>query len=997
MGRTFRRICGLAYALAAFSAAEAQEPGATGTITGRVTDRATGQPVPDAQLSIVGTTRGARTNETGAYRITAVPPGLARVRVLRIGFESVTDSVTVPAGGTATLDFPLAVAATRLDQIVVTATGESLRRRETGSAASAIAVDSVDKTATADLTDLLSSRASSVVVTQTSGTTGGGSRIRIRGSNSVSLSNEPLILIDGVRATADVLGSSLDIGGQNPSRLDDLNPEDIESMEVIKGPAGVALYGTAAANGVIQIRTKRGQSGRTKWTSYAEGGTVREVTDFPANYAQVGIRPSGNRTTGCTLDQQSDGLCTATPDSLLSFNPLEQASPFVNGSRQAYGLSVAGGGNVATYYVSGDYDREQGVYPNNAARRTSLRANISGKLRDDLDLTVNSGYVQSRLQLPQNDNNDLGPLGNGLLGFAVDNSTHGYLGFGPDISNAIITRQDGDRFTGSLNANWRPLSWLSTVGVVGLDYLSRDDNQILPPNLIEAPDRRSLGSRTSNPYSLWTYTANGSATATYGLTSALKSTSTAGLQYTKELIKGTQAFGRGLAAGTGSLSGTTSDFAVFEQNSNIVTVGAFAQEQLAWGDRLFLTGALRGDDNSTFGQDFKFVYYPSVNLSWVVNEEGFFPQNRWVNTLRLRTAYGQSGQRPGFRNALTFYNAVGVRRGESDVGGVAIGDTVGNAVLKPERSAEYELGADAGFFGGRLGVDLTYYNKDTRDALILRLLPPSAGALSRFENLGRVTNKGFEATVNATLLDLRAAKWDATITGATNSNRLVTLGEGVDTIFFGLGANDGNSVQRFVEGKPMGGYWQRPLLGYSDANDDGIIQPDEVQLGESSVYLGNPIPKTEVSINTGVTFFQYFRVSGVLNHRGGFSVYNSTQQFRCAVIARCREAYDPTAPLPQQAARIASLVGSDAGYIEDGSFWKLRELAFTLSAPQQLADRLRTSGLSLTVAGRNLATWSDYTGFDPEVNFNGTSNFSTADFLTQPPVRYWTARINASW
>ena len=987
-------------ALASPREAPAQNPsaGSTGTIVGRVVEVGTSQPVPDAQVVVAGTGFGTRTDASGQYRIVNVPAGLAQLRVMRIGYEPATDSVTVIAGGTATRDLAVRPAPTRLNQVVITATGESLRRRETGSAVSSIEVDSVDKTASADMTDLLSGRASNVVVQQASGTTGGGSRIRIRGSNSISLSNEPLILIDGVRATTDVTGSSIAIGGQNPSRLDDLNPEDIADMEVIKGPAGVALYGTAAANGVIQITTKRGRAGDTRWNAYAEGGSIREVTDYPANFGQVGTRPSGARTSFCTLDQQVDALCVATPDSILSFNPLEQVSPFVSGSRAGYGLAASGGGDRATYYVSGDLHREQGVYPNNKARRTSLRANINGRLRDNLDVAVSTGYVQGRLQLPQNDNNDLGPLGNGLLGTPFDTpDARGYLGFGPDVSNAVITKQDNDRFISSANVTWRPRSWLSTVGVAGLDFLSRNDNSILPPNIIPGPDQRSIGNRISNPYHLWTYTTNGSATATRDLSTALRSVTTAGVQYNKELVRGTQAFGQGLAAGTGSLAGTTSGFAVFEQNPTIVTIGAYGQQQFAWRDRLFVIGALRGDDNSTFGQDFEFALYPSLNVSWVIGEEPFFPKSNFMNSLRLRAAYGQSGQRPGFRNAATFYNVVGVKQQGSDVGGVAIGDTVGNAQLKPERSSEYELGADVGFFGGRAAVELTYYNKSTTDALILRQLPPSLGALSRFENLGRVTNKGFEATLNATIFDAPAARWDVTLTGSANRDKLVTLGEGVDTIFFGLGANDGNPIQRFVTGQPLGGFWQRPLLGYSDADNNGIITSGEVQLGESSVYLGNPMPREELTVNSGLTIRRNVRLSALLNYRGGFKVYNSTEQFRCAVITRCRTAFDPTAPLAEQARRIASMEGSDAGYIEDGSFWKLREAAVTLSAPERWASRLGRTALSLTIAGRNLATWTDYTGFDPELNFNGTSNFSTADFLTQPPVRYWTARVNASW
>ena len=288
MKRLLRRILvGSAVMFVPALAAHAQ---ATATITGRVTDRATQQPITDAQVLIVGTTRGARTTDAGQYRLTGVPVGTVRLRVIRLGYEAETRSVNLDANATATEDFALGATATRLDQVVVSATGESELRRESGNNVATINTDSIPKTLVNGVTDLISSRAANVVVTQTSGTTGGGSRIRIRGSNSLSLSNEPLIIIDGVRAISDVSGSTIDIGGQNPSRLDDLNPEDIDDIEIIKGPAAAALYGTAAANGVVQITTKRGRAGRTKWTAYADGGSVRDITSYPGNERREGPR-----------------------------------------------------------------------------------------------------------------------------------------------------------------------------------------------------------------------------------------------------------------------------------------------------------------------------------------------------------------------------------------------------------------------------------------------------------------------------------------------------------------------------------------------------------------------------------------------------------------------------------------------------------------------------------------------------------------------------------
>jgi TonB-dependent starch-binding outer membrane protein SusC len=977
----------------------------TGTITGRVTDRGTQAPIADVQIVIVGTQNGTRTNDAGEYRLPNVPAGSVRVRALRLGYAAVVDTVNVSAGQTATADFALTVSAARLDQVVIAAVGESERRRETGNSVATIAADSVPKSVIGNVSDLLSSRASSVVVTTTSGTTGGGSRIRIRGSNSVSLTNEPLIIIDGVRANSDPGGSTISVGGQNPTRLDDLNPAEIENIEIIKGPAAAALYGTAAANGVVQITTRRGRAGRTQWTAYGDGGQVSEITAWPANYQQIGTRPNGTgRVSRCFLLVQAAGACVPKADSLRAYNPLEDNSPFVTGFREQSGASATGGTNQLQYFLGGDYSREHGVFPNNLARRVNLRSNVTGELARNLNVGVRAGYGSLRLQLPQNDNNDQGPLGNGLLGRdPITSPNGGYLSFPKEVYQNVLTTQAVDRLTAGIDARWAPMTWLVVNGITGVDYAGRTDQAITPPGLIPAPDRRATGNATSNPYSLYTYTSNLSATATYRPAGQIEASTSIGTQYVGERVRGTQAFGEGLAGGTGSVGGTTSGFAVAAQNSDVITIGGYAQQKLAWRDKMFLTGALRGDDNSAFGQDFKFIYYPSASFSWVIGEESFFPKNPWLSSLRLRTSYGQSGQRPGFRNAITFYTAVAVRRAGSDVGAVTIGAPVGNASLKPERSAEYEVGFDAGFLKDRLSLEFTSYNKTTTDALILRNLPPSSGAASRYENLGKVTNQGIEGTLNAHLLDLKDLQFDVTATGSTNRNKLVRLGAGVDTIFFGLGANNGDFIQRHAEGLPLGGYWQRRILSYADSNSDGIIGTNEVVVDDHASYLGQPLPTRELSVSPSITLLRYFRVTGLLDYRGGFKIYNATEQFRCAVFFNCRAANDKSVSLADQARAAASaranfgLDATDAGYVEDGSFWKFRELAVTMLAPKSWMGRSGPGSLSLTIAGRNLATWTKYTGFDPELNFNGTSNFSTAEFLTQPQVRYFTARINIGW
>ena len=647
MGR-IRRLWAMALASVAIPAVSLSQ--GVGVVTGRVTNAANGQPIPGAQVVAVGAQRGAQANDDGTYRLTNVAAGAVRIQALRIGYAAQTRSVTVSDGGTTTADFALAVTATQLDVVTTTATGQSQRQRESGAKTEMIDVDAkINKAVVTNLSEVLSSRAPGVTVQTSGGTTGAGSRVRIRGSNSVSLSNSPLLILDGVRVNNEATSTSIGVGGQQPSRFDDINPEDIESIEIIKGPSAAALYGTAAANGVVQVTTKRGRPGRTLWTAYVEGGKLDEYTEWPTNFAQVGTRtpvtgcvPSAAnqqcRTIGCTLDQQTRGLCTPRgPDSLVTHNPIEVATPFRTGYRTSYGLNVAGGSDAATYYIGTDLEREQGVYEANALRRINLRANLRGQLLRNLNASVSTGYMSNDLRLPQNDNNLLGAISSGLLGLAfdcrpvtpcgADTISRGYVsGQPPQAIYAIDTKQEIERFTGSINANWTPTSWLRFAGTSGLDVLNRYDHEFVPPNKVllgSLPE----GQRASNRFQIFSYTTNVSGTATFDVTPDLRSTTTLGFQYVDEVLHSTEAFGARILAGTESLEGASTRFAVDEDNEEVVTIGALINQQVSWRDRLYLTAGIRGDDNSTFGQDFEFVTYPAASLSWVIGEESFFPEN----------------------------------------------------------------------------------------------------------------------------------------------------------------------------------------------------------------------------------------------------------------------------------------------------------------------------------------------------------------------------------
>ena len=1013
------------------AAAKAQ----SATLTGRVTDRTTSQPLSDVQVFVAGTPRGSRTGADGRYQIVGVPVGAVQVRVIRIGYGAQTRTVTIAAGATQTADFSLSASATTLDQVIVSATGTSERRRESGVSTAKIDTSSVNMANVQNFSDVLSSRAAGVVVQQAGGTTGSSSRIRIRGSNSINLSNDPLLIIDGVRVNNNPASNSIGVGGQTPSRFNDINPEDIENIEVIKGPAAAALYGTAASNGVIQVTTKRGKAGRARWQTNSEYGTVRQVGVYPRNYRQIGTIGTSTRDIDCNLDRQVQKLCTPKPDSLLSTSPLKNVSPFQDGWREQFGTNVSGGSDVTQYYIGGDFEREEGVYPTNGIQKGNVRTNVNAQVRPNLQLALNAGYTGSRLRLPQNDNNLFGAVSGALIGKAFDCHTklQTAAGLPPNditcgadttsrgyrVSNHPSTRffaddvrQNVERLLGSVQANWQPQSWLSVIGVSGMDLVERWDQETIPQGAIGifVPE----GQRTSNRAEIRTYSANTSATATFGLFSSLRSVTTLGAQWNREVFSRTDAFGDVLLPGTSSLNGTSSLFAVGESNSDVITLGYIGTQRFEWRDKVFLSGGIREDKNSNFGVNLPFVKYPSAQLSWVIGEEPFFPKPNFLNSLRLRAAYGESGQRPDFRQADKYFSPVSVNVQGVEVSGITIGGA-GNANLRPERTKETEFGFDAGLFGDLVNLEFTRYAKQTRDALIGRRLAPSIGATTtQLINLGRVDNKGYEYLINIKPLNASPVKFDVTFNGSVNDNKVVDLGAGITPIIFGLGGD----TQRHQNGYPLGAYFGRKIVSFADKNGDGIISrvncptyggvrnpqisggPEcEIVLTDTAVYGGNPLGRTELAITPNLTLFNWLNIRALFDHRGGLTLNNSTEFFRCSTSGTiCRAIEDKSSSLLEQAKAISTRMGTRAGYFEKADFWKLRELAFTFTVPSAFANSLRAKGASVTIAGRNLKTWTDYTGIDPELNAQpGFGNFNTADFLTQPPVKYWVARLNLTF
>ena len=1017
-----RKFCGVVAVLIA-ALLPATVSAQSATVTGRVVDQSTQRPLAEAQVNIAGTNRGTTTNAQGVFTITNVPTGSVEVRASRYGYQQGTQRITAAAGQTATVTFALSQAVVELGGLIVTATGQEQRVREVGNAVTKIELQEVELAPVQNFSQLLQGRAPGVTIIQNSGTVGAASRIRIRGASSVSLSGTPLMIVDGVRVNNDTEATGLFTGGQSVSRIDDLNPEDIESVEILKGPAASALYGTAAANGVIQITTKRGQRGSARIRGFAQRTSLETLrSQVPTNYLARGRNAAGARV-NCDVLSRASGSCVGMPDSVYEYSPLfeQRDSPLRDGQLDKYGASISGGsgdGDI-TYYVSAEAEEGQGVTIQNEIDRANFRANFSSQVNEKLKLNASTGFVTSFISLPQNDNSGSGIFLTALRGSPDPTNIERFGGwqapYRPTTVSAWDNHEDLRRFTGSVNADWRPLSWLGVNATAGLDQSNRFEKSFVDQGGL-ASGFLATGLREQYRVQEREGTASLNANMVHELGRAITSTTTGGVQYNESVFDWTYAAGLNVTPGTKIAAEPSS---ADESQGGDKLFGVYASQQFGLADRLFVTAAIRGDQNSAFGENIGFITYPAISASWVVAEEPWFPALTFLSNLRLRAAYGESGLRPTrLAAARTF-----VDRAAAFEGGITPGyvtSNIGNADLRAEISRETEFGGELGLFDDRLGVELTRYDKKTDDALVRRPLPPSLGGpLNQFFNLGSVRNQGWEGSVRAE--PIRSERFDLNLrfNFSTNKNRLVTLGDStIPPIVFGQ--------QRHYEGYPLGGYWQ-PKYTFEDKNSDGLIQRAEVTRAlrvcrdtspqpcvqqEDTVYntsyIGAAIPTREMSFNADVTLFRAFRLSGLLDHKGGHKLSNFGRRIRCAeaALSFCEERHVPgAASLEQQAAMQARQLGFGVGgYIEDADFWKLRELSLTWTVPQMLIRRLRaTDGLSLTVSGRNLKTWTEYSGPDPEVGFSINDNNSDpgkhyiADLLTLPAPRSVVIRVDASF
>jgi len=989
----------------------------TGEVYGRIRDSTTVQPLMGAVVVARGTTLKVVTNDSGFYVLSHIPAGVNTIVVRMLGYAPEEREVVVVDSQTVRADFALRMGMSRLPEVVTTATG-SRRRLEVANDITIIRVDSVLQTAPIrSVTDLLESRVPGLTVQHTSGAPGDPSRLRLRGASSIYANNDPIIIVDGVRvysAQSDPRSGNLTSASINatspastgtyaaPSPLDQIDPESIETIEVLKGPSAATLYGTDAANGVIVITTRRGRPGPAHWRASASRGLSYMPGQYPDAYLRFGHDYTGDLLF-CTLGSP----CGVGVDSLVRFQALNAPDLTIldHGNATEMSLGVDGGSAGLSYSFTGTMHDETGILklpdyeftryqelhgatpPDwmqnpQSLSRWSWTGNMLAHLGRSADVSVTSTLTRETQQ-----RSSLDTQLSALMSTYVDRAsgtfyqitTNGNASGNYQLTNVLVpdfyrrVTDQATNFTNGATLNWHPSTWLTGSVDAGLNVIDRKDEALLPRDMLD-----TLGSLSSADGSSVVSTVNLRAVATKSLPLGFTLQFATGANYTKTSIADLSTNVQGLAAGTTGLNGAGIVGAPSENVSDAANAGWYVEPSFAH-KRYFFSAGLRLDGGSTYGTHVSLPTFPKLGGSWLISDESWFPFKSLFDILRLRAAYGHAGVQPGIADRLRLY-------GSSNAfvnGGIAQVYTLsqlGNTRLRPERSTELESGFDADLLDDRVSVTFSAYRKLRKDALLQVPVAPSVygNNVNIWENIGVVRNTGVEATLTTQLLRTDLLTWSWTLGVSRNNNLVVSLADGVQPFNVGID-------QRIAPGYPLYGMWAKPIVGFADANHDGIIEPDEVQVGDTLAYMGEAAPRYEASLHTTFSFMRgAIRVDAGLDYQNGLTQLNTVAKNN-RILSQA--ANDPGAPFSEQAA-VVVLDQTDYGLIQTVNTLRFNSLSVAFNASPTLARRFGMSALSIALQGSNLGLFTNYRGKDPNVNAYASGNL-VADTGVLPQPRSW--------
>ncbi|MEQ8363819.1 MAG: SusC/RagA family TonB-linked outer membrane protein [Cyclobacteriaceae bacterium] len=904
---------------------------AQGSISGTITDADTGDAVPGVNIFIPSLAKGTLSNVDGTYQISDIPNGSYKVVGSFIGYRNMEENVTVN-NDSQTLNFALETSTTQLSEIVVTGTGGPMEKRKIGNSVGIITTDKLSNAPINSFSDLLQGREPGMVSLPGGGLTGEGSQIRIRGSASLSQLNEPIIIVDGVRIDNGGgfgAGGFAGNGGGGTSRLDDINPESIARIEILKGAAAATLYGTEASNGVIQIFTKRGATGAPKFdVKLAQGFVTYPKGRYPDN---VGF--ARNATQAASMQSVLGG--SIAPYQLISTNATEDL--FETGTNTEASVSASGGTNAVTYYVNGRiYDEDgpfgakenrgyllpsQSTLAEDLMKRVQLNANIgiipSGKTK----INVVTGYNNTKFSTIQTNNNiyAVGSLAQfskperitptnrtGTAAFATVNES---------LQQTVT--QTVNHFNGSVNVNYNPIPWLIIDGVVGVDYSNSASENLRPFgwNVDGFTGNEIQGSKRYTNRDFIASSMQLNVSATNRISDNIESDFIVGGQLIQQQTSIFSGSGLGFPGPGFEVASAAATLNLYQFFAETVNAGVYAQEQIGFNDHLFVTLGARLDAHSAFGSNFNAQFYPKIAASYVVSDAPYWPGSIGpISTLQFKTSFGQSGLQPGAFDALTTYQNI-----TSITGAGIVPQNLGNADLQPEVSTELEVGASIGLWNGKLTLEATYWDRTVTDALFAQQFPWTGGFRQpQLVNIGELAAHGLEFNINAAVVNTPDLKVDIFANAAYLNETVVSLG-GAPPV------KVGGSYPRYrnflVEGYAPGANFGTKLLDVADGflpldfNGDGnpdsraevvsflgskttadiggiptttslvLVDPNFLTEGEKLVsghFLGKSTPDWTGAMGASASYKNFTLRTNFEYRAGNFYINNLTAAFRQA-------------------------------------------------------------------------------------------------------------------
>lgn len=978
------------------------------SISGQVLDEYQ-EPLIGASIIISGTSQGTVTDFDGNFSLD-IPDESTELRISYTGYRELILTLTE----TNVYSVILSEDVIGLEDVIVVGYSPQKRKELTGAVASVKSED-IENVQLPSLETALQGRAAGVIVNKNSGKPGGGIDVNIRGRTSISASNQPLYVIDGVPV---ISGGSLQegLGGSNNNVLADLNPDDVESIEVLKDAATAAIYGSRAANGVVLITTKKGSKTGTKISLNASYGNQWLPKQIPTIDGPTYIE---------YITQQFGSNIVGT-----EANTKWQDEIFRTSTLQNYNANISGGNQATQYYASLGYSDDQGIMENTYFKRYSGRLNVNHIATDKLGFTMKIGYTSSDNRQIQNDNNIFGALGAAILIPPVVpiRNEDGSWGSAFGIENAVAAVTDYDnevsrgRMIGNVAATYSLLDNLTFKASFGADRLNQIENIYEPRTLQSSNNGRGVIANYTDNRFIHDYVLNFNDALGKGNLSAY-----AGLSfqedniyrtYTEAVNFPTDGF-RGLSSGAEPVT-TNGDFS----GDNLKSY--FGGLNYSFGGRYFVTATFRADGSSRFIRN-QWGYFPGVSLAWNLANESFL-QDGIFSSLKLRAGWGQTGN-----NAIGNFASLQLYSGGAnylDAPGTRP-DQLGNPDLKWETTTQTNFGLDFGFLKDRITGSIDYYIKTTDDLLLNRPIPTTSGFLSVLQNVGGVENKGVDLTINTVNFNRKNFSWNTTFIVGYLENRVLKL---VDGIPF----DDGFS-NRIAEGQSLGSFFghltdgifqnqaeidahaTQPSAEPGDirfmdlgggAGPDGILATaddlpaDGVINDDDRTYIGKAIPDFTGGITNTLNLYG-IEISAFFQFATGHQIMNFNNVFAeglNSVFAPTQRAWDNAWREEGDQTNTPRVVLNDPNgnrrdsdrFVEDADYIRLKTLTVGYQVPRTALAKLKgISSLKIYATGYNLWTGTGYSWFDPEVNiFDGENTALGSDFLTFPQPRSLVFGIN---